>query len=89
MNSRNPDPRRVWDEAPRSGRWRRFRGSVGSMGSMGSIGCVPFCALLVKKRSRNRFRPLQDEPKHQFAKYRLQIDSQSLTGDPGQVLARL
>ena len=53
-------PRRVWNEGPRRGRWRRFRGSAGSM------ICVPFCAFLMKKRSRNHFRPPQDDAKRKL-----------------------
>ena len=63
MNSRNPGPRRVWNEAPRSRLWLHFRGSIGSAGS---IGCVPFCAFLMKKRSRNHFRPPQDDAKRKL-----------------------
>ena len=47
MNSRNPGPRRVWNEGPRRGRWRRFRGSAGSIGKNGR---VPFCAFWVFKK---------------------------------------
>ena len=53
-------------EAPRSGPWRRFRGSMCSTGSAGSTGFVPFCAFLMKKRDRNHFRPSQDDPKRQY-----------------------
>ena len=63
MNSRNPGPWRVWNEGPRRGRWPRFRGSTGSAGSM---ICVPFCAFLMKKRSRNHFRPPQDDAKRKL-----------------------
>ena len=63
MNSRNPGPQRVWNEALRRGWWPRFRGNAGSAGSTGSIICVPFCAFLMKKRDRNHFRPPQDDPK--------------------------
>ena len=53
-------------EAPRSGPWRRFCGCAGSMSSAGSIICVPFCAFLMKKRSRNHFRPPQDDAKRKL-----------------------
>ena len=66
MNSRNPGPRRVWNEGPRRGRWRRFRGSTGNAGSMMIMICVPFCAFLMKKRSRNHFRPPQDDAKRKL-----------------------
>ena len=63
LPARVPDPLCAGSEAPRSGPWRRFRGSAGSMSSTGSIICVPFCAFLMKKRNRNHFRPPQDDPK--------------------------
>ena len=37
-----------------------------SIGSAGSIICVPFCAFLMKKRSRNHFRPPQDDAKRKL-----------------------
>ena len=38
MNSRNPDPRRVWNGALRSRPWLHFRVSVAYTGSAGSAG---------------------------------------------------
>ena len=37
-----------------------------SIGSAGSMICVPFCAFLMKKRSRNHFRPPQDDAKRKL-----------------------
>ena len=57
MNSRNPSPQRVWGEAPRSGRWRRFRHSSAPP------AVFHFAHFRCKKGVEIIFEVSQDDPK--------------------------